>query len=726
MDELVVLDLLLYCPVCLGKLDATAKVLPCQHTFCQPCLQRLLKAKKELQCPECRTHVFCNIDELPANLLLVRLLDGIRGRQSIARRNSFQRMGGLVAQESFKRSQEPKTNHDSPQRLFSKARMPVEEIPSVKTLSTHRGRLPSDLSFHKGDIIVLRRQLEENWHHGDVKGDMKVLRKMEHTPALCKALYNFELKENDWGKNKDCLKFVKDDVISVIRRVDDNWAEGKIGDQVGLFPLLFVELNHTAKQLLESNKPKGNNLRTPTQLKKSSSKAKNSESATIRRMPEARRKSPRQYLITNALNTFNKMVRSPVDRQTPEISTPILISSSNPTVIEKAEPLSSSPVKVNASIYYTTFGAQGTGSSLVAVPNSQQTILANMCVALHPYIARRPEEMDIQKGEGLRVLGKFEEGWLRGVSLMTGKIGIFPSHCVYPVYRKSSSSSDPQHHSYPTKWVSSNASVSSQGSVSENGNSKPARTFFVPSTSTDPFKNITATSSAMISVPLRRGNNSIMKSSPSQKTVQNNSVAVAKTNSTRSPTTTIQPHQIPNNIAQPGVFGNAEPWSRQYIHYDTSLVGRGVDYRRYSTTSSVFLEPAAKPSTSAPSSILVKPDTPKASSEKQVKTVRFLNFSPPPLKRQSAVFQPDGKSDHVVPVSPQKDASPTIETVVYSPARAGSSLVPEARKVSKIRSMSNDLTPSAQPALSSPSKRTTTDYTKRWSVIYHTQDVLSS
>lgn len=32
------------------------------------------------------------------------------------------------------------------------------------------------------------------------------------------------------------------DIITVISRVDGNWAEGKLGDKVGIFPVLFVEV----------------------------------------------------------------------------------------------------------------------------------------------------------------------------------------------------------------------------------------------------------------------------------------------------------------------------------------------------------------------------------------------------------------------------------------------------------------------------------------------------
>jgi hypothetical protein len=40
-------------------------------------------------------------------------------------------------------------------------------------------------------------------------------------------------------------------VISVIRRVDENWAEGKLGDRIGIFPLAFVEMNQVARALMK-------------------------------------------------------------------------------------------------------------------------------------------------------------------------------------------------------------------------------------------------------------------------------------------------------------------------------------------------------------------------------------------------------------------------------------------------------------------------------------------
>lgn len=79
MEELALMALL-ECSLCLEPLDVSAKVLPCQHTFCMTCLQRQEAAQSQLLCPECRTPVpVRTVEELPANLLLVQILEGLRG-----------------------------------------------------------------------------------------------------------------------------------------------------------------------------------------------------------------------------------------------------------------------------------------------------------------------------------------------------------------------------------------------------------------------------------------------------------------------------------------------------------------------------------------------------------------------------------------------------------------------------------------------------------------------
>lgn len=76
--DIPVLNELLECSVCLEQLDQSSKALPCQHTFCRRCLEEIVERRKELRCPECRVLVEEDVDDLPANIWLVRLLEGLK------------------------------------------------------------------------------------------------------------------------------------------------------------------------------------------------------------------------------------------------------------------------------------------------------------------------------------------------------------------------------------------------------------------------------------------------------------------------------------------------------------------------------------------------------------------------------------------------------------------------------------------------------------------------
>lgn len=97
MEELALVALL-ECPLCCQQLDASAKVLPCQHTFCMSCLQNQEAANSQLLCPECRAPVPARtVEELPANHLLVRLLEGLRGSPKPSRDRQTARYAVPVA-----------------------------------------------------------------------------------------------------------------------------------------------------------------------------------------------------------------------------------------------------------------------------------------------------------------------------------------------------------------------------------------------------------------------------------------------------------------------------------------------------------------------------------------------------------------------------------------------------------------------------------------------------
>lgn len=39
--------------------------------------------------------------------------------------------------------------------------------------------------------------------------------------------------------------------MTVIRRVDENWVEGRKGDRVGIFPIAFVQMNDVARAFIK-------------------------------------------------------------------------------------------------------------------------------------------------------------------------------------------------------------------------------------------------------------------------------------------------------------------------------------------------------------------------------------------------------------------------------------------------------------------------------------------
>ncbi|XP_041253427.1 E3 ubiquitin-protein ligase SH3RF2 [Onychostruthus taczanowskii] len=665
MDDLALLDLL-ECPVCFEKLDATAKVLPCQHTFCKPCLQRILKSQKELRCPECRTLVLGSIEQLPSNLLLIRLLDGVRCGQNVTRFGSVQRSGLLSSPASIRRVPRGLQLHQH--RLATNPRIHMEGVPRARALYTYRGHGPGELRFNKGDTIVLLRQLDENWYLGELDGASGVLpassvQVIKQLP-LPRPLYSLELRGRDKAESRDTPTLPKPSpAVQQLLQAKGRW----------------------------SPPPKGSSLR---------SKAKAAEPAAFAKAPEARRKSLRQFSITTALNTLNRMVHAPAERPALHISSPVLISSSNPSVptqsSERAEPPCSAPLQVSTS-YYPSAGPLGPPAAIVTLPHLQHHGPAYLCVALHSYAAHGPDELELQRGEGVRVFGKEQDGWLRGMSLVTGRVGLFPSNYVAPLFRKSSLSDSKMPALY-TSWTLSTSSLSSQGSVSEGGprQSRALRPLLLPVPVPAPARPAPA--------PLRRGRGSARRNGSLQRPGQAGT-PVQITGSLRRPSAAGRPQhfQLYPHVSSVPPGAAVDETARPNSSYEAApaLLVRAGESRSPSVCSSVILdakdpsaksEAAPKPPASAPPSILVKPETSRNSAEKQVKTVRFQNHSPPPPKRHSLQPSPRLPRSRTEPgpegLLPEPRLGPEL-LLLYSPRLGSSPLHP--RRALHPKALSLDL-----------------------------------
>ncbi|XP_064183709.1 E3 ubiquitin-protein ligase SH3RF2 isoform X1 [Anguilla rostrata] len=446
MDELALLDLL-ECPLCLERLDVTAKVLPCQHTFCKPCLRRLAAAHSELRCPECRAIVPAGVEELPANLLLVRLLEGLhQGPGAGIRAGTGMYSAPLAKDQSVRRSRHAQYSQSPQRRQTQGHRNALDGVPWARALCNYRGNVPGELNIKSGDIIILRRKVDENWYHGEANGNsglvpanvMQVVNQLPQPLPLCRALYDFDTKDMDQEDVQNCLNFFKGDIISVIRRVDENWVEGKLGEKVGIFPIQFTEPNSAAAKLLDKRKANG----------------------TTESGPQARSGSGSRLPVPSAPGAPNRSSHP----QGPADISPIFLGSSTLAVVprvgeSRSEGNSSSlpqgsPVvpgerKPSADPASTTvamalMNPQSHSATMESKQSSNQQVSISVCAALYPYTPCRSEELELRKGEMVGVYGKFKEGWLRALSLRTGKVGILPANYVTPVLRTSARFLDPK------------------------------------------------------------------------------------------------------------------------------------------------------------------------------------------------------------------------------------------------------------------------------------------
>lgn len=69
---------------------------------------------------------------------------------------------------------------------------------------------------------------------------------------------------------------------------------------------------------------------------------------------------------------------------------------------------------------------------------------------MFPYTPRKEDELELRKGEMFLVLERCQDGWFKGTSMHTGKIGVFPGNYMSPVSR---SVSQPR-----TLWFNSHSS----------------------------------------------------------------------------------------------------------------------------------------------------------------------------------------------------------------------------------------------------------------------------
>ncbi|XP_040463392.1 sorbin and SH3 domain-containing protein 1 isoform X31 [Falco naumanni] len=287
-----------------------------------------------------------------------------------------------------------------------------------------------ELPLQKGDIVYIYKQIDQNWYEGEHHGRVGIfprsyiellppaekaqpkkpspLQVLEYGDAIAKFNFN--------GDTQVEMSFRKGERITLIRRVDENWYEGKISgtNRQGIFPVTYVEVlkRPVVKNAIDYPDP-------PVSLSPSRSTTASPQPShhSLRAGPDLTEseKSYVEAVCNEIINIAEKSVHycstisQPLDSRhkvTPNDHKPSLIISQQPQ-------------------------AQQQGTS----PDRSQTprdIVSYQ--ALYSYTPQNDDELELRDGDIVDVMEKCDDGWFVGTSRRTRQFGTFPGNYVKLLY----------------------------------------------------------------------------------------------------------------------------------------------------------------------------------------------------------------------------------------------------------------------------------------------------
>ncbi|KAM7111068.1 sorbin and SH3 domain-containing protein 2 isoform 9-T9 [Molossus nigricans] len=133
-----------------------------------------------------------------------------------------------------------------------------EKLPA-KAVYDFKAQTSKELSFKKGDTVYILRKIDQNWYEGELQGRVgifpisyvekltppeKAQPARPPPPAQPGEIGEAVAKYNFNADTKVELSLRKGDRVILLKRVDQNWYEGKIPgtNRQGIFPVSYVEV----------------------------------------------------------------------------------------------------------------------------------------------------------------------------------------------------------------------------------------------------------------------------------------------------------------------------------------------------------------------------------------------------------------------------------------------------------------------------------------------------
>lgn len=268
----------------------------------------------------------------------------------------------------------------------------IEKTPAMARFD-FRAETLKELPFQKGDIVYIIRQVDQNWYEGEHHGRVGIFPRsyVELLPPTEKAqpkksapVQVLEYGEavarfNFTGDTVVEMSFRKGERITLIRRVDENWYEGKISgtNRQGIFPVTYVEVHKRPRVK--------NGVEYPD--------------PPVSHSPQRSTNASPQF-VKNEADHHGRSTRSPVM---------LFDIQDNNNVNSFAQPQSHSsspePSRLNCGIFQ----------------------------ALYSYVPQNDDELELQEGDLVSVMEKCDDGWFVGTSKRTKQFGTFPGNYVKEV-----------------------------------------------------------------------------------------------------------------------------------------------------------------------------------------------------------------------------------------------------------------------------------------------------
>ncbi|XP_078453643.1 sorbin and SH3 domain-containing protein 1 isoform X17 [Lampetra planeri] len=265
-----------------------------------------------------------------------------------------------------------------------------------------RAQSQKELPLHKGDVVYINRQVDQNWYEGEHHGRVGIFpatyvelqptqekAPLSPLPAAPPQVIQCGEAVGKFNFTADShleMSFKKGERIAVLRRVDENWYEGRIPGTArhGIFPASYVEV---LRKPLVKNAADYPDAPSPLGYSHHQGQGGNAEPG-----------------VWNDEMMWGRRSRSPVPSQPPSNSSPLRGAGTHS--IKQPQP--QQPVRIPDDFHLT-------GEPFQAIYN---------------YKPQNEDELELLVGDVVEVMEKCDDGWFVGTSRRTRLFGTFPGNYV--------------------------------------------------------------------------------------------------------------------------------------------------------------------------------------------------------------------------------------------------------------------------------------------------------